>query len=193
MISLFLWRTRVHPPTTHYHQDLSHYNLYLCSQMEDSVQELASCVCNYTQVRGCRAECLGFEARKEGREEWRRRGGIKRARRERKTHWSSRKSGYFTHGCFVNGRCVHVCVCRGVYVCVFQGGGGSAGKGCVYPICSLPLPCGWKNHWPALSLIPEDVEAERQTPEREVGHRGWPRTCLMDAGARMCSLKEPAA
>lgn len=38
--------------------------------MEDSVQELASCVCNYAQVRGCRAVCLGlgFEARKEGRE-----------------------------------------------------------------------------------------------------------------------------
>lgn len=38
--------------------------------MEDSTQELASCVCNYAQVRGCRAVCLGlgFEARKEGRE-----------------------------------------------------------------------------------------------------------------------------
>lgn len=57
--------------------------------MEDSAQELASCVCNYTQVRGCRAVCLGlgFEARKEGREEWWRRGGggIKRVRKERKT------------------------------------------------------------------------------------------------------------
>lgn len=39
--------------------------------MEDSAQELASCVCNYAQVRGCRAECLGLgsEARKEGREQ----------------------------------------------------------------------------------------------------------------------------
>ncbi len=38
--------------------------------MEDSTQELASCVCNYVQVRGCWAVCLGlgFEARKEGRE-----------------------------------------------------------------------------------------------------------------------------
>lgn len=38
--------------------------------MEDGTQELASCVCNYAQVRGCRAVCLGlgFEARKEGRE-----------------------------------------------------------------------------------------------------------------------------
>lgn len=44
--------------------------------MEDSTQELASCVCNYAQVRGCRAVCLGlgFEARKEGREK--RRGGL---------------------------------------------------------------------------------------------------------------------
>lgn len=34
------------------------------------MQELASCVCNYAQVRGCKAVCLGlgFEARKEGRE-----------------------------------------------------------------------------------------------------------------------------
>lgn len=33
------------------------------------MQELASCVCNYAQVRGCKAVCLGqgFEARKEGR------------------------------------------------------------------------------------------------------------------------------
>lgn len=58
--------------------------------MEDSTQELASCVCNYAQVRGCRAVCLGlgFEARKEGREKGRRRrrrGGerIKKAREER--------------------------------------------------------------------------------------------------------------
>ena len=45
--------------------------------MEDSTQELASCVCNYAQVRGCRAVCLGlgFKARKEGREKRRRRGG----------------------------------------------------------------------------------------------------------------------
>lgn len=74
-------------------------------------------------------------------------------------------------------------VCVGLRLCVRErlekgvgGGGGSAGKGCVYPICSLPLPCGRKNHWPALSLIPEDIEAERQTQEREgekeVGHRG---------------------
>lgn len=76
MISLFICRTRVHPPTSHYHQDLSHYNLYLCSQMEDSVQELASCVCNYAQVRGCMAVCLGlgFEGRKEGRKKRRRWG-----------------------------------------------------------------------------------------------------------------------
>ena len=53
--------------------------------MEDSTQELASCVCNYAQVRGCRAVCLGlgFKARKEGREKRRRRGGIKKAREER--------------------------------------------------------------------------------------------------------------
>lgn len=65
----------MHPPTSHYHQDLSRYNLYLCSQMEDSTQELASCVCNYTQVRGCGAVCLGlgFEARKEGRKREKRR------------------------------------------------------------------------------------------------------------------------
>lgn len=36
------------------------------------MQELASCVCNYAQVRGCRAVCLGlgFEARKEGGDGW---------------------------------------------------------------------------------------------------------------------------
>lgn len=51
--------------------------------MEDSTQELASCVCNYTQVRGCRAVCLGlgFEARKEGREKG---GGGSRKRERRK-------------------------------------------------------------------------------------------------------------
>lgn len=44
--------------------------------MEDSVQELASCVCNYAQVRGCMAVCLGlgFEGRKEGRKKRRRWG-----------------------------------------------------------------------------------------------------------------------
>lgn len=56
--------------------------------MEDSTQELASCVCNYAQVRGCRAVCLGlgFEARKEGREKGeggREGGGSKKAREER--------------------------------------------------------------------------------------------------------------
>lgn len=57
--------------------------------------------------------------------------------------------------------CTCVCV-RGA--CMGEGvvsGGGSAGKGCVYPICSLPLPCGRKNHWPALSLIPEDTDGGR--------------------------------
>lgn len=96
MISLFLCRTRVHPPTSHYHQDLSHYNLYLCSQMEDSVQELASCVCNYAQVRGCMAVCLGlgFEARKEGRKKSRwgltgwRWGGPREQGEKRKKQWS---------------------------------------------------------------------------------------------------------
>lgn len=83
------------------------------------------------------------------------------------------------------------------------GGGGSAGKGCVYPICSLPLPCGRKNHWPALSLIPEDTGAERGTGQeaglggwrlgtrREVGHRGWPMNLPVECvrlGVRMCSL-----
>ena len=47
--------------------------------MGDSVQKLASYVCNYAQVRGCRALCLGlgFEARKEGKEKrrWREGGG----------------------------------------------------------------------------------------------------------------------
>lgn len=44
--------------------------------MKDSTQELASCVCNYAQVRGCWAVYLGlgFEARKEGREERRKKG-----------------------------------------------------------------------------------------------------------------------
>lgn len=61
-----------------------------------------------------------------------------------------------------------MCVQR---ACVFFFGGGgsggrSAGKGCVYPICSLPLPCGRKNHWPALRLIPQDTEAERQAQDR---------------------------
>lgn len=46
-------------------------------------------------------------------------------------------------------------------------GGRSAGKGCVYPICSMPLPCGRKNHWPALSLIPQDAEDGRQAQDRE--------------------------
>lgn len=61
--------------------------------------------------------------------------------------------------------CQGVCVC--VCMCLVEGvvGGGSAGKGCVYPICSLPLPCGRKNHWPALSLIPEDTETERQAQD----------------------------
>lgn len=66
------------------------------------------------------------------------------------------------------------CACRGVCVCVSGRGGGrggSAGKGCVYPICSLPLPCGRKNHWPAPSLIPEDTEAERQALERRERER----------------------
>lgn len=123
------------------------------------MQELASCVCNYAQVRGCRAVCLGqgFEARKEGREEvggegWG--GGDQESENRKRTKEAvklEKKSGYFTHGCFVNRRCV----------CWGRGGrrwGGSAGKGCVYPICSLPLPCGRKNHW--LTLIPEDTEAE---------------------------------
>lgn len=96
MISLFICRTRVHPPTSHYHQDLSHYNLYLCSQMEDSVQELASCVCNYAQVRGCMAVCLGlgFEGRKEGRKKRRwgltgwRWGGPREQGEKRKKQWS---------------------------------------------------------------------------------------------------------
>lgn len=58
--------------------------------MEDGTQELASCVCNYAQVRGCRAVCLGlgFEARKEGREEggcgWDGGGGFGLRKREKK-------------------------------------------------------------------------------------------------------------
>lgn len=50
--------------------------------MEDSTQELASCVCNYAQVRGCRAVCLGlgFEVRKEGRG-----GGVQEDERRKKT------------------------------------------------------------------------------------------------------------
>lgn len=89
-----------------------------------------------------------------------------------------------------------VCV-RSVHECV-SGRGGSAGKGCVYPICSLPLPCGRKNHWPAPSQIPKDTEAGRETGtgeeeerEREVGHRGWPRNLLVERECVcvcMCSL-----
>lgn len=50
--------------------------------------ELASCVCNYAQVRGCGAVCLGlgFEARKEGREKRMRgwgRGDLESERRKR--------------------------------------------------------------------------------------------------------------
>lgn len=83
---------------------------------------------------------------------------------------------------------------RSVCMCVGEGvggrWGGSAGKGCVYPICSLPLPCGRKNHWPAPSLIPEDTEAERQAQERrrqrEVGHRGWLRNLLVEESVSVC-------
>lgn len=52
--------------------------------MEDSTQELASCVCNYAQVRGCRAVCLGlgFEARKE--EKRRRWWGDQESKRRKK-------------------------------------------------------------------------------------------------------------
>lgn len=54
--------------------------------MEDSTQELASCVCNYVQVRGCRAVCLGlgFEARKEGREKGGGRGGPRKREKKEK-------------------------------------------------------------------------------------------------------------
>ena len=52
--------------------------------MEDSMQELASCVGNYVQVRGCRAVCLGlgFEARKEGRKG----GGGQESKRKKMKH-----------------------------------------------------------------------------------------------------------
>lgn len=87
VISLFLLRTCVHPPTSHYHKDLSRYNLYLCSQMEDSTQELASCVCVIMLKWGDAGPCVwGWDFRPGRKEE---RGGVggggrsKKAREER--------------------------------------------------------------------------------------------------------------
>lgn len=50
------------------------------------MQELASCVCNYAQVRGCWVVCLvlGFKARKEGGEKRRRVWDQESERRKRK-------------------------------------------------------------------------------------------------------------
>lgn len=77
-----------------------------------------------------------------------------------------------------------VCVCRvhAAWLCgVLWARGGRRGwvsrkKGCVYPICSLPLPCGRKNHWlPALCLILkedwEEADALKRQGEEEVGHK----------------------
>lgn len=77
--------------------------------MEDSTQELASCVCNYVQVRGCWAVCLGlgFEARKEGRKGW----GVWRGRRKRSSE--ARENLVILHmaALLMDSVCVSLCAC----------------------------------------------------------------------------------
>ena len=174
VISLFLCRARVHPPTSHCHLDLNRCNLYLCSEMED-MQELASCVGNYVQVKGCRAVCLGlwFEARKEGREG----GGGQESKRKKESSSEAEENLVILRT--ATSLMDSVCVC-------FSGRSSSAEKGCVYPICSLPLPCGRKTtgRLPVWSQRtggrPRDSTGEE---EREVGHRGRPRNLLVEGGA----------
>lgn len=154
--------------------------------MEDSTQELASCVCNYAQVRGCRAVCLGlgFEARKEGREKGEGRGGVQESERRKRSSEARENLVILRTAASLMDSVCAVCMS------VFSGRGGSAGKGCVYPICSLPLPCGRKNHWPAPSQIPKDTEAGRETGtgEEEERERSRPQGVAKEpaSGERMC-------
>lgn len=82
--------------------------------MEDSARELASCVCNYAQVRGCRAVCLGlgFEARKEGREKG---GGGESRKREKKERSSEARENLVI---------LRTAASLMDSVCVFREGGG---------------------------------------------------------------------
>lgn len=85
------------------------------------MRELASCVCNYAQVRGCRAVRLGlgFEARKEGK----RRGGGGDQESEKKKERSSEARENLvilrTAALLMDTECG--------FVCVFGGGGGRRG------------------------------------------------------------------
>lgn len=79
--------------------------------MKDSTQELASCVCNYAQVRGCWAVYLGlgFEARKEGREERRKKGEGEGGEKERSSEARENLVILCTAASLMDSVCVCVC------------------------------------------------------------------------------------
>lgn len=83
--------------------------------MENSEQELASCVCNYTQVKGCRACVWSWDFRVGRKEE--RRGGVGGGGKKKERGSEARENLVILHMAapLMDSACVYVCVSfRGV-------------------------------------------------------------------------------